>query len=139
MTAAVAKQRPEHDERSLLVAELFGSDPAASVAARSAVCATREVAVLFQVSERAGHRLGPTWSAPVGAHPPAVTVATRPSRSTSCSPRPGRGPELRLRSGPTSDPSDLPEHGCNAIARVVAGFSMLIPPCRGGRPLGRLL
>jgi len=46
------EQRPEHDERSLLVAELFGNDPAAACL-RGRLLRTREVAVLFQVSERA--------------------------------------------------------------------------------------
>ena len=46
------EQQPENDERSLLVAELFGSDPAAA-SLRGRLLRTREVAVLFQVSERA--------------------------------------------------------------------------------------
>ena len=41
-----------NDERSMLVTELFGTDPAAA-SLRGRLLRTREVAVLFQVSERA--------------------------------------------------------------------------------------
>lgn len=40
------------DERSMLVTELFGTDPAAA-SLRGRLLRTREVALLFQVSERA--------------------------------------------------------------------------------------
>ena len=45
------EQRP-NDERSMLVAELFGSDPAVA-SLRGRLLRTREVVLLFQVSERA--------------------------------------------------------------------------------------
>lgn len=44
---------PKHDERQRLVSELFGTDSSASISLRDRLLRTREVAVLFQVSERA--------------------------------------------------------------------------------------
>jgi excisionase family DNA binding protein len=44
--------RNNHDERATLVAELFGSDPTAGDLT-GRLLRTREVALLFQVSERA--------------------------------------------------------------------------------------
>lgn len=45
-------RRDDRDERAELVAELFGDDPAAD-SLRGRLLRTREVALLFQVSERA--------------------------------------------------------------------------------------
>jgi excisionase family DNA binding protein len=48
----VKDERHERDQRTHLVTELFGSDPAAE-SLRGRLLRTREVALLFQVSERA--------------------------------------------------------------------------------------
>jgi excisionase family DNA binding protein len=48
----VNDERRERDQRAHLVAELFGTDPAAD-SLRGRLLRTREVALLFQVSERA--------------------------------------------------------------------------------------
>jgi excisionase family DNA binding protein len=48
----VNDERRERDQRAQLVAELFGTDPAAE-SLRGRLLRTREVALLFQVSERA--------------------------------------------------------------------------------------